>query len=226
MSLYRCNSLFFKYHLGGQWVHAVNGVSLEVQKGDFVCLTGPSGSGKSTLLNLLGLIEPVQEGEIHFDGISLASLAEREKNSLRRFRLGFVFQTFNLLEVLNAEENVEYFLVQQGLPLKERKARVERALKNVELWEHRHKRPNEMSGGQRQRVAIARSLAKNPDVILADEPTASLDQKTGSETMRIFKKLNDSENVTIITASHDPMVFDYAKRIVKMVDGRLMEGHA
>jgi ABC-type lipoprotein export system ATPase subunit len=135
--------------------------------------------------------------------------------------LGFIFQSFNLIDILNAEENVEYFLNSQGLRLSERKERVEWALKAVDLWEHRFKRPHQMSGGQRQRVAIARALAKRPRVILADEPTASLDQATGREIVEILKRLNKAENVTIVISSHDPMVLEQSPRRIQLKDGRI-----
>jgi len=218
--LYQCKNLNHNYSLGNRTVQALNNVSLSIHPGDFTCLVGPSGSGKSTLLNLLGLIEPLQEGSIGFDGVNFTELTELEKNKIRRFDLGFIFQSFNLLEVLGADENVEYFLTRQGIAPQERSERTEAALKSVNLWKHRRQKPTEMSGGQRQRVAIARALAKNPKVILADEPTASLDQKTGREIMEILKRLNEEQGVTIIMATHDPMAISYAKKVIRLVDGK------
>jgi ABC-type lipoprotein export system ATPase subunit len=220
-SLYRVRSAQFSYKLGKLRVPALNGVELDIGRGDFVCLTGPSGSGKTTLLNLLGLIEPVQEGSVAFAGTSVQSLNERERNRIRRYQIGFVFQTFQLFPVLRADENVEYFLTRQRLARDTRRERVRAALEVVGLWEHRGKRPSEMSGGQRQRVAVARALAKQPDVIIADEPTAHLDQTTGQGVMEVFSRLNREQGVTLIMASHDPMVQGFARSRVRLVDGRI-----
>jgi len=206
-TLYQVKDLKFNYRLGSQEVHALRGVSLSLQRGQFYCLCGPSGSGKTTLLNVLGLIEPVQNGQVLMDGKNLGQLSESEKNEIRRFHVGFIFQTFQLFPVLSAEENVEFFLARQGLGSKERKERTQEAIRAVGLWDHRQKKPMEMSGGQRQRVAIARALAKRPNVLIADEPTASLDQATGKEIMEILVKLNEERGMTLILSSHDPMVF-------------------
>src|SRR5512135_2556467 len=149
--LYRVQDLRFSYDFGRLKINALNGISLDIAKGDFVCLSGPSGSGKTTLLNLLGLIEQVQTGDIQFDSVSLRTLGESEKNQVRRHRIGFVFQTFQLFPVLRARENVEFFLARQGLPPGERQERVRDALEAVGVWDQRDKKPNEMSGGQRQR---------------------------------------------------------------------------
>jgi ABC-type lipoprotein export system ATPase subunit len=214
----RCASFFYK--LGALRVPALQDVSLEIERGGFVCLSGPSGSGKTTLLNLLGLIEPVQEGSITFLGTSVQSLGERERNAIRRYHIGFVFQTFQLFPVLRADENVEYFLTRQRLDRRTRQERVRAALEAVGLWEHRRKRPSEMSGGQRQRVAVARAMAKRPDIIVADEPTAHLDQATGRGIMDVLSRLNREQGVTLIMASHDPMVQGYARTRVRLVDGR------
>lgn len=217
--LYEVRQLNFQYQLGSQRFTALKDVSLGIEAGDFVCLSGPSGSGKTTLLNLLGLIEPLQEGDIRFEGRSFAALAEGERNELRKMRLGFVFQTFQLFPVLTAYENVEFFLARQGLPAGERRVRSETALQAVGLWEHRTKKPLEMSGGQRQRVALARAFAKRPSVILADEPTASLDQNTGRQILEIMRELNEKTGVTLIVCSHDPMVLDFGKTQVRLRDG-------
>jgi putative ABC transport system ATP-binding protein len=217
-SLYACRNLDFQYRLGKMTLPALTGVSLDLPSGELTALAGPSGSGKSTLLNILGLIEPVQKGEVLFRGQSLGSLKEEEKNQLRRLDLGFVFQQFHLFETLTASENVEFFLKHHALSPGQRKERVGAALASVGLSQHAQKRPLEMSGGQRQRVAIARALAKSPKVILADEPTASLDQKTGKEIMEIFARLV-KEGRTVLLASHDPMALGYASRIVRLKDG-------
>lgn len=219
--IFRCRDLTFSYRLGGQRIPALRGVSLDIEKGAFVCFTGPSGSGKSTLLNLLGLIEPVQGGELLFDGKSFGGLEERERNRLRRHKLGFVFQSFHLIEVLDAFENVAFFLARQGVARQEREARTEEALRAVGLWEHRLKRPGEMSGGQRQRVAVARAIAKRPDVVIADEPTASLDQENGRQIIELLRQMSAARGVTVLVSSHDPMVRSYATDERRLVDGKL-----
>lgn len=220
--IYNCEQLSFDYQMGEQRLRALHSLSLKIEKGDFIVLCGPSGSGKSTLLNLLGLIEAPQEGEIFFQGKALKTLSENEKNDLRRHQLGFVFQSFHLINILSAYENVEYFLIRQGIEKGERDRRVKDALARVGLTEHSHKKPLEMSGGQRQRVAIARALAKKPQVIIADEPTASLDQKNGHEIIDILKDLSTREGTTILVASHDPMVIQSASHVIRMQDGRLL----
>jgi ABC-type lipoprotein export system ATPase subunit len=224
--IFQVKDLRFDYLLGGQNVPALRGVSFAIHKKELVCLTGPSGSGKTTLLNVLGLIEPLQKGDVVFAGKSYQGISESEKNKIRRFQIGFIFQSFQLFPVLSAEENVEYFLARQGLAKAERKQRVEEALKAVGLWEkHRAKKPLEMSGGQRQRVAVARAIAKRPEVIIADEPTASLDQKTGRELMELFTELNRNIDMTFIVSSHDPMVREFLPRQIHLLDGQLTDEH-
>lgn len=216
-----CRDLSFSYDLGRQRILALHGVSLAINKAEFVCFTGPSGSGKSTLLNIFGLIEPVQGGEVLFEGRNLAQLSERERNALRRYKLGFIFQSFHLIEVLTAEENVSFFLARQGVPREERQARVEQALRAVGLWDFRQQRPGELSGGQRQRVAVARALAKRPDVVIADEPTASLDQDNGRQIMQLLRHMSEERGVTVLVSSHDPMVQSFATRQYRLMDGKL-----
>ena len=222
--LYRCRDLRFSYAAGKQPFQALNRVNLDVQIGETLLIMGPSGSGKSTLLNLLGLIEPLQDGEIDFAGRSLRSLSEKDENHIRRFEIGFIFQSFLLFDVLNAKENVAYFLKKQGLSRSEEDQRTQAALAAVGLSTYAHQRPQDMSGGQRQRVAIARALAKHPRVILADEPTANLDQKTGADVLALLRQLSGA-GVTIIMASHDPQAQAYAHRVVHLVDGQLRENH-
>lgn len=222
-SLYECSTLNFSYQLEMQKVEALRGVNLKVDAGEQLLIMGPSGSGKSTLLNLLGLIEPVQSGEIMFEGQAFSKLSEKEKNHIRRYKIGFIFQSFLLFEVLTAAENVEYFLTRQGLPAAERKKRVAAALDAVGITAQANKRPPEMSGGQRQRVAIARALAKHPAVIIADEPTASLDQKTSRDILEVLQSLR-SQGVSIIMSSHDPLAQSYASRIVHIMDGTMQSG--
>jgi putative ABC transport system ATP-binding protein len=217
--IYRARDLHFQYWLDRHPVPALRGVSLEIAEGDSLVLSGPSGSGKSTLLALLGLIEPVQAGSIRFLGQEVAAISEDRRNQLRRHEIGFVFQSFQLFPTLSAEENVEYFLIRQGIPTLERKKRVKQALEAVGLWTRRQHRPLELSGGQRQRVAIARAAAKRPRVILADEPTASLDQNTGKEILAMLDGLRSELNTTLVIASHDPMVLAQSGRVFRLADG-------
>jgi len=220
-SIFSVEDLKFSYSFGTVNIEALQGVSMNLQKGKFYCLSGPSGSGKTTFLNLLGLIEDVQGGDIEFQGKKFKSITEQEKNYIRRNQIGFIFQHFNLFPVLSAEENIEFFLVRQGVKKAERKKLVDKALKDVGLWDHRGKRPLEMSGGQRQRVAVARALTKRPLVIIGDEPTASLDQKTGKEIVNLLKNLSDEYGASIILSSHDTMVHEFAEELVILKDGRL-----
>ena len=218
--LIEARDIHFQYWLDLVPVQALRGVSLQVAQGESVVLSGPSGSGKSTLLSLMGLIESPQQGEVLFSGKSVSLMREPERNRIRRFDVGFVFQSFQLFPTLTAAENVEYFLIQQGVPPHERRERVRSSLEAVGIWDRREHRPLELSGGQRQRVALARAAAKRPRVILADEPTASLDQKTGSEIMDLFERLRREFGTTVVVASHDPMVLERAERIVRLQDGR------
>jgi len=220
-NLYHCENLEFNYFSGSQIIPALRGVSVEINFGEFVCLSGPSGSGKSTLLNLLGMIEPVQKGVMTFKNLKVSELSETQKNHLRRHELGFIFQFFHLMPTLSAYENVEFFLLRQGINTQERRQRVKQALESVGIWDFRGQKPLELSGGQRQRVALARALAKKPAVIIADEPTASLDQKTGREVVDILLELNQQQGVTIVLASHDPMVIERSPRKLLLRDGKL-----
>jgi len=219
--MYQIKNLSFSYFLEKAEFKALDGVSFTIPDGDFVTLAGPSGSGKSTLLSLLGLIENAPQDCIFYQGRDLHALDEDHKNKLRRHEFGFIFQHFYLFPVLTAFENVEYFLIKQGIPPKERKELVEWALETVGLKSIAFKKPNELSGGQRQRVAIARALAKKPKVIIADEPTASLDSKTGQSILDYLLKINSESKVGIIMASHDQMVLSSSPRIVRLHDGRL-----
>jgi len=221
--LYEIEKLTSDYALGKHKGRALQDVSVKGGRGELVCLEGPSGSGKTTLLSVMGLIEPPQAGKVVFEGKDLGTLSEADKNHLRRFRIGFVFQQFHLIPVLTAAENVEYFLARQGVAKAERRKRVDEALELVGLAAQRAQKPLEMSGGQRQRVALARAMAKRPDVIIADEPTASLDQGTGREVMTLFKELNESRGVTVVLASHDPMVQSFAGRRIRLQDGQQVQ---
>ena len=218
-SIYRGRALKFFYPMGSKKIKALDCPHLDIPKGKLIAVAGPSGSGKSTLLNLLGLIEPIQEGAMQFAGYDIGKLSENQKTQIRRDDLGFVFQDFLLFDALTAYENVAYFLKNLPLSAVERRKRVVNSLDAVELKEYQHKRPMELSGGQKQRVAIARAIAKQPKVIIADEPTASLDQATGRKIMDIFLSLAQKSGTTIIYASHDPMALAFAELQIKLIDG-------
>lgn len=220
--LFTIKNLSFSYYLGSQKIQALRDISISIPSRSLVTFTGPSGSGKSTLLNILGLIEPMQKGQIFLFEDEIGRLWERQKNRLRKYKIGFIFQQFHLIPVLSAEENVRYFLARQGLSRKEVKRRSREALESVGLWEHRMKKPLQLSGGQRQRVAIARALAKDPEVIIADEPTASLDQQTGREIMDLLQHLVRDKGVSIVLTTHDPMVRSYADTNFHMQDGQII----
>jgi putative ABC transport system ATP-binding protein len=211
-----------KYALGGQTVTALHEIWLSIQKSEFMALAGPSGSGKSTLLNLIGCIDTPTGGTIHIEGHNVSGKTADELADLRLNKLGFVFQTFNLLPVLSAQENVEYPLMQQsGVDKKMRQERVRHYLNVVGLERYAHHRPNELSGGQRQRVAIARALATHPSIVLADEPTANLDHKTGEGILTLMKDINQKEGTTFIFSTHDAKVMQMADRVIELTDGRI-----
>jgi putative ABC transport system ATP-binding protein len=219
--LYVGQRLSFDYERDSK-ARVLNNVNVRIEHGEGICLTGPSGSGKSTLLNLLGLIEAPQGGDLCFMDRPVHGMNEAELNDLRRFHIGFIFQDFQLIDVLSVYENVEFFLTRQKVPKALRQERVESALQDLGLWEHRFKRPNQLSGGQKQRVAVARALAKQPLVVVADEPTASLDSRTGRQLMENLKSIQESRGVTLILASHDPMVLEFGLREIRMQDGRIL----
>ena len=200
-------------------MHALRGVDFSLSSSEFVSLSGPSGSGKSTLLNIVGGLDRQDEGIIELDGEELAPLSEGDLAALRLRKIGFVFQADNLVPVLSALENVEFILQLQGVGSAERKERAGEALKSLGLSELQDRRPGEMSGGQQQRVAIARAIVTNPVLLLADEPSANLDSETTKELMELLRNLNETQGMTIITATHDPMVMGYAKRQVHLRDG-------
>ena len=211
------------YKLANQTVRALHDISMVVAPGRFLAIAGPSGSGKSTMLNMIGCIDTPTEGEIKIGDEIVSSKTPDQLASLRATTLGFVFQTFNLLPVLSAWENVEYPMLQRtDIKPKERRERVKHYLNVVGLNEHAGKRPNQMSGGQRQRVAIARALAGGPSIVLADEPTANLDSKTGESILALMKKINEIEKTTFIFSTHDFRVMEMADRVVSIADGHLV----
>ncbi len=208
------------YQMGTTEVKALNSVDLDIYKNEFVALMGASGSGKSTLMNLLGCLDSPTAGEYHLSGENVSEFDDNELAAIRNKRIGFVFQTFNLLPRLTALENVALPLVYAGLSKEQRLEKARRVLENVGLGDRVEHRPNELSGGQRQRVAVARALVNDPAIILADEPTGNLDSKTSLEIMDMFEKLHQQGN-TIILVTHEPDIAEYAKRIVKLRDGEV-----
>lgn len=214
------------YQAGETEVKALRGVNLDIQKGEFMSIAGPSGSGKTTLLNLIGCLDKADSGEITVDGITIKNQKKKELALLRRGKIGFIFQSFNLIPVLSAFENVSFVLSLLNLPDAEIKKRTEEMLNEVGLGDMMDRRPNQLSGGQQQRVAIARALVKNPLLVLADEPTANLDSETGKDILKLMKDLNKKHNTTFIFSTHDPMVMDYADRLVLLHDGEIQSDNA
>ena len=223
MSVVRIERLYKDYMLGKQRIEALKGVSLTVNASEFLAIAGPSGSGKSTLLNLIGLIDTPSSGVLEVNGQDVMGQTPDQLADLRSHTIGFIFQTFNLLPVLTAQENVEYpLLLHKELNKQQRRERVAHHLEVVGLTKYAHHRPNELSGGQRQRVAIARALATHPKIVLADEPTANLDHGTGEEVLNLMKKINREAGVTFIFSTHDPKVMSLADRVIHMIDGELL----
>jgi putative ABC transport system ATP-binding protein len=208
------------YSMGDVEVNALNDVSLQVNQGEMVAITGPSGSGKSTLMNIIGCLDTPSGGEYILDGVNVSKMSDDEQAVVRNQKIGFVFQQFNLLPRTAAIDQVELPMVYAGAP--DRKERALAALKEVGLGERVHHRPNELSGGQQQRVAIARALVNRPSIILADEPTGNLDSKSGAEIMNIFKSLNRDQGLTIILVTHDPGVAEQAQRVIRVRDGMVV----
>ena len=223
MALVEVRGLTRTYTQGEITVQALRGIDLDVERGEFTALMGPSGSGKSTLLHLIGGLDAPTAGSVSIEGKDLASLDATTLSDLRRDRIGFVFQVYNLIPVLTAAENAELVLMLQGQPADVRRAAATRTLAQVGLQGLEGRRPNELSGGQQQRVAVARAIAGKPAVVLADEPTANLDSKTGQELVSLMATLNREHGVTFIFATHDPKVLDAATRVVRLVDGRIVE---
>ena len=209
-----------EYQLGKVVVPALRGVSLEVEKGSFISIAGPSGSGKTTLLNLIGCVDTATRGTVEVAGRNTAQLSERQLTSLRLDTIGFIFQSFNLVSVLTVTQNVELpLLLQNRLSGKDRKARVQQLLDQVGLASYGKHRPNELSGGQRQRVAVARALVTDPQIVLADEPSANLDSVTGEAIIDLMKSLNEQKGTTFIFSTHDHKVMAHANAVIKLADG-------
>ena len=220
MSLIETRDLWKTYVMGEEEIHALRGVSIQIDRGEYVAIMGPSGSGKSTLMNLVGCLDTPTKGSYLLNDKEVAAMNDDELARIRNEEIGFVFQTFNLLPRATALHNVELPLVYAGMPSKERQTRAREALAKVELTDRASHRPNELSGGQRQRVAIARALVNNPSILLADEPTGNLDSKTGNEIMGVFERLHGSGN-TIVLVTHEADIAAYAHRVIHIRDGQV-----
>jgi putative ABC transport system ATP-binding protein len=209
------------YKQGELEVHALRGVDIDIAAVEFTALMGPSGSGKTTLLNQIGALDTPTSGSVRVADRELAGMSKAQLSDLRLHRIGFVFQAYNLIPVLTAYENAEFVLMMRGVGEKERRAKVMETLAAVGLKGMEHRRPAELSGGQQQRVAVARAIAGEPALVLADEPTANLDSKTGHELIELMRRLNEERGVTFVFATHDPKVMEAATRVVTLVDGRI-----
>jgi putative ABC transport system ATP-binding protein len=220
MGLIETRDLWKTYVMGSEEIHALRGVSIEIQRGEYVAIMGPSGSGKSTLMNLIGCLDTPTKGTYLLNDKEVSQMNDNELARIRNEEIGFVFQTFNLLPRATALHNVELPLVYAGVPSKERQERAKMALEKVELGQRMTHRPNELSGGQRQRVAIARALVNNPSILLADEPTGNLDSKTGAEIMSLFARLHEGGN-TIVLVTHEADVASFAHRTIHIRDGKV-----
>lgn len=221
MALIETNDLVKVYGLGEISVRALDGVTFNVEKGEFLVLAGRSGSGKTTLLNMLGALDMPDSGTVRIHGEEYQRLSKNQRALFRLRHIGFVFQAYNLIRVLTARENVAYVLELRGVPKAERLARADKWLEEVGLGGYGKRRPDQLSGGQQQRVAVARALAAEPDIVLADEPTANLDTHTGTELLQLLQELNENFGTTFVFASHDPEVISRAKRLIQMHDGRI-----
>lgn len=200
-------------------VVALDHVSVEIEEGEFTAIIGPSGSGKTTLLHLIGGLDEPDGGSVFLSGTNIAEMSGNELSDFRRDHIGFIFQAYNLIPVLSAEENIEYIMLLQGVPAAERKARVKEMLAMVGLEGLGDRRPSHLSGGQQQRVAVARAMASRPDIILADEPTANLDSKTGMSLLDVMRDLNEQHNLTFVFSTHDQKIMDRATRLIHLQDG-------
>lgn len=221
MEIIRTENLEKTYVDDGVPVHALKGINLTVNKGDYIVIAGPSGSGKTTLLNLLGTLDKPTGGRIYFEGEDISGRSKKELSDFRLHKFGFIFQAYNLIPVLTAMENIEFSMMLLGIPEKERRERALMLLDELGIKELADKRPNDMSGGQQQRVAAARAIINNPEVVLADEPTANLDTVTGGNLLDLMKKMNEEKNITFIFSSHDKQVMDRAERLLILRDGMI-----
>ena len=223
MEVVKIENITRTYQIGKLETHALRGVSLSINNGEFTALVGPSGSGKTTLLQMIGCLDQPTSGRINIDGKEVTSLNRNQRADMRKGHIGFIFQFFALIPTLTAYENIEMPLLLNGHSTKERRDRVMELLKAVDLTERANNRPDQLSGGQQQRIAIARALAPKPALVLADEPTANLDTENGKQVMDLMQKLNNDTGVTFIFATHDPRVIHYAKRVVTLEDGLIVK---
>ena len=222
MSLFNVKRLKKTYQIGEVKTDALRGVDLRVDKGEFTAIAGPSGSGKSTLLHLMGGLDTPTSGEVYLNDKRIDQLSKQESAALRLEHLGFVFQAYNLIPVLTALENAAFVLELRGVAKKKREARALASLKALGIAEFADRKPNQLSGGQQQRVAVARAFAAEPDIILADEPTANLDSKSGGDLIELMKRLNREQGVTFVFSTHDPRLLEHVTRTVEMEDGRIV----
>ncbi len=223
MTAVRCVDICKTYRQGEEDIKALDHVSIEIEEGGFVCLSAPSGGGKTTLLNAIGGLDKPDSGEVYVAERRIDNLSKGELADLRLKQIGFVFQAFNLIPVLTAKENIEFVMQVQGVPASERTRLALEILEEVGLEGLEDRRPADMSGGQQQRVAVARAIVSNPALVLADEPTANLDSKTADSLMELFVHLNEGHGTTFVIATHDKRVMSYAKRLIRMLDGRIVE---
>jgi putative ABC transport system ATP-binding protein len=221
-ALIETRDLWKTYIMGAEEIHALRGVTMTLEKGEYVAIMGPSGSGKSTLMNLIGCLDTASKGSYILNGKEVSQMNDDELARIRNEEIGFVFQTFNLLPRATALHNVELPLIYAGVPARERQERARQALERVDLAQRMTHKPNELSGGQRQRVAIARALVNNPSILLADEPTGNLDSKTGEEIMALFKRLHAAGN-TIVLVTHEADIAAHAHRTIHIRDGRISD---
>jgi len=222
----QCQQLCRQFHQGGQIIHGLDHVDFVVKEGEFICLTGPSGSGKTTLLNAIGGLDIPDSGTVQVGNTQLNTLSNSELADLRLGHIGFVFQSYNLIPVLSAQENIEFILLMQGVDASTRHRLANEILKEVGLEGLGSRRPAELSGGQQQRVAVARAIVSKPTLVLADEPTANLDSHTAKQLMGLFTELNRRHGTTFIVASHDERVQHFAHRLIRMEDGKIIEDNS
>jgi len=221
MNIIDIQNLTKVYNTNGVPVQALNGIDLSAEQGEFSAIAGPSGSGKTTLLNIIGGLDQPTHGSVRVADTELGGLSARDLSDMRLQKIGFIFQAYNLIPVLTAVENVEYILLLQGAGKEERRSRAEEMLREVGLGRELNRRPAELSGGQQQRIAVARAIVSEPDLVLADEPTANLDQKTGASLLDLMRELNHEKQITFIFSTHDPMVMERADRLIHLTDGKI-----
>jgi putative ABC transport system ATP-binding protein len=226
MSAIHCHQLCKTFTQGDEVITGLDHVDITIDKGDFVCLSGPSGSGKTTLLNAIGGLDTPDSGEIHMGDIRIDQLDRGALADMRLHHIGFVFQAYNLIPVLSAQENVEFVMQVQGVTARERARKAADILREVGLQGMEERRPAQLSGGQQQRVAVARAIVSQPDLVLADEPTANLDSVAAAHLMGLFSQLNEHHHITFVIATHDKRVMSYARRLIKMQDGKIISDEA